>query len=272
LKKLAFLVGALGLGATALLVASHKSHAADHIDAPAATATPMGDIADVYAWMTSDKTKLNLVMTISPADDGSRHFAPNILYVFHVTSYSAYAVPAVAGTETKVICQFMSDTNGTCWVGDKEFVTGNPNATAGIASSDNKIRLFAGHRSDPFFFNLQGFRNTVKLVEAASGANLVAVDGGGCPHAQGGVTNAQLGGLLQGCLFGDPNAGAGTVAACDGALSGVTGTADAPCSTSSPDCFASLNVIAIVLQVDVSFFATTTNPILGVWASTHMAM
>jgi hypothetical protein len=273
LKKLAFLGGVLGLGIAALLVSQSSSHAADHIDAPAATASPMADIADVFAWMTADKSKVNLVMTISPADDKSRHFSPSILYVFHVTAVPGFAVPPMAGTETKVICKFASDTSAQCWVGATGFVSGDPSNMAGLTNKDGSIRVFAGRRSDPFFFNLQGFRNTVALVEAAAGANKVTVNAAGCPSGANGLTNEQLGGLLQGCLFGDPNLGATTQAKCGFPLvTTVPAMADPPCSQTSSDCFASLDVIAIVLQVNTSLLANSTNPVIGVWGSTHASM
>ena len=52
--------------------------------------TPMADIADVYAWITSDATKVNLALTVSPADDGMRHFGPAVVYAFHVNSRDGF--------------------------------------------------------------------------------------------------------------------------------------------------------------------------------------
>jgi hypothetical protein len=134
LKKLAFVGGVLvaGAGLTALLVAGQRSEAADHFDAPATQANIMADIADVYTWMTSDGGKMNLAMTL-PAGDGTHHFGPSVQYVFHVTSILRYPMPGdPAGTETKVICTFASDTMVQCWVGDKDYVKGDPSNTAGI--------------------------------------------------------------------------------------------------------------------------------------------
>ena len=113
MKKLAFLGGALGLGVGALLVA-HSTQAADHLDSPAAASNPMADIADVYAWNTTDATKVNLIMTVSPGDPGTRSFDPSVQYVFHVNSYATFLAPNP--TETKVICTFASDTSAECWV------------------------------------------------------------------------------------------------------------------------------------------------------------
>jgi hypothetical protein len=238
----------LGLGAW-LITHSSTSHAADHLDSPTLATNPMADINDVYAWMTPDLLHVNLAMSISPGDPGtamnpsSRHFGPSILYVFHVTSVPAFGMP---GTETKVICKFNSDTDAACWVGGVDYVQGDPSNTAGVSSTDGKIKLFAGLRSDPFFFNLQGFRDALSAVE---GATTITADAAGCPQL-----NDNLGALLRGKL-----------------QEGAQATAGFPCATDSADCFAHLNAKVIVLQIDKTLLNTTGHTMLAVWASTHMS-
>lgn len=39
----------------------------------------MADIADVYAWMTSDAAQIHLAPTVAPADDGTNHFGSTFL-------------------------------------------------------------------------------------------------------------------------------------------------------------------------------------------------
>jgi uncharacterized protein DUF4331 len=245
LKKLAFLGGALGLGLGALFIA-HTTLAADHLDSPATIADPMADIADVYAWMTTDGTKVNLAMTVSPGDPGTRHFDASTQYVWHVSSLSQFGAPNA--TETKVICTFASDTSIQCWVGDKDYVKGDPSATSGLTSADGKIKVFAGRRSDPFFFNLNGFKDAVAGVEMTA---VTAATAGGCPH----ITAAQ---------------GSGLRAALDEQAVGSART-HAPCDGSDVDCFKKLDVMAIVLQVDKSLLNQGTNTLVKVWGSTHAA-
>src|SRR4051794_3612256 len=153
------------------MLVTHTTQAADHLDSPAAASNPLADIGDVYAWNTSDATKVNLVMTVSPGDSTTRHFDNTVQYVFHVNSYANVTTfPASNPTETKVICTFENDTSIQCWVGgDKDYVTGDPSNTAGLTSADGKLKVFAGRRSDPFFFNLNGFKDAVATVEAVSG-------------------------------------------------------------------------------------------------------
>ena len=134
MTKLAFLIGVAGLGTAALLAT--QGHAADHLDSPSLATNPLGDITDVYAWMTGNS--LDLVMDVSPFDDGTRRFGPSVLYAFHVVSKPGLGVgmPPQTGTETKVICKFASNTSVACWVADasgtKDYVTGDPSGTAGV--------------------------------------------------------------------------------------------------------------------------------------------
>jgi hypothetical protein len=236
------------LAVTALL-AGHLGHAADRVDSPTLAAPPMADIADVYTWM--DGTKLNLAMTLSQADVDTRTFGPDVQYVFHVHSKAGIGIGvAGTGTETRIVCTFQSNTSSQCWVTDaagavKDYISGDPSNTAGTSSSSGKIRLFAGKRSDPFFFNLQGFREAIKAVKAASPT--LTFDAAGCPNN---LTNPQV----------------QAVAANLGAAIPV---GEAPCPNATRDCFAALNVKVLLVQVEKSLVIAGSNTAVGVWASTH---
>jgi hypothetical protein len=223
------------------------SHAADHFDSPTLMNNPLADINDVYAWMTPDALSVNLAMSVSPADPGTmampfaRHFSPTILYVFHVTSIASFGT---TGTETKVICRINSDTDGECWVGDVDYVHGDPSKPTGATSSDTKIHLFAGLRSDPFFFDLQGFRDAVSTIAGTAG---LATDAAGCPQ----VTDAYVASLWT-------------------QLKETPAVVQPPCTVGNKDCFATLNSKVIVLQVDKSLLNLSGKTMLTVWGSTNM--
>jgi hypothetical protein len=217
----------------------------------------MGDINDVYTWMTGDGLKLNLVMTVSPVDVTTRTFGPAVQYVFHVNSHpgtsGATVIAQPISGETKVICTFTSNTAVQCWVVAgttvKDYVTGDPSATAGLSSTDGKLKVFAGQRSDPFFFNLQGFRAAIAGVHAAAPG--LTFNANGCPNN---LTDVQVGGLVA-TLSGQAAASAaGVVPACSGTVK---------------DCFATYNVKAIVVQVDKTLVLNGTDTFLSVWGSTH---
>src|SRR5262245_12813816 len=164
----------------------------------------MADITDLYAWMTG--TNLNLVMDVSPLDDRTRRFGPSVLYVFHVTSKSGLGVGNAGGTETKVICRFASNTSVQCWVTNadrtitKDYVTGDPSASVGVTSVQGKVRVFAGRRSDPSFFNTAGLTSAVAMINSLA----PALDATGCPT----ITVAQADALRTALATG-PDAFAG---------------------------------------------------------------
>lgn len=251
MRKLACLGGAGALGVAALLLGAPRVRAADHLDSASVdtTANRMADINDVYAWMTSDSAKVNLALTVSPADDGTHAFGNTVQYVFHIEQHPQFGA---AGTEARVICTFTSNTAGSCWVVDADgttvdYVSGDLSTTTGRASESGKFRVFAGRRSDPFFFNLSGFL-TAK-----------------------GTINTLLPALLPSANKGCPTFAAGTADAIVATLAQEPATAVGPCDDEGRDCFEDFNVMAIVAQVDKDLLSDGTNQLLSVWASTHAA-
>src|SRR5690349_16154564 len=78
------------VGAAALMLGAPSARAADHLDGPAAKAAAESDITDVYAWMSADKSKVNLIMNVSPAATTMSKFSDKVQYVFHLNSQGAY--------------------------------------------------------------------------------------------------------------------------------------------------------------------------------------
>jgi hypothetical protein len=155
--------------------------AADHLDSPAASADPTADITDVYAWMSADDSKLNVILNVYPNAPTTAKFSDTVLYTMHVGSRATFGGPGDA-MDTDVRCTFDSTQKVSCWVGDEDpaldYVTGDASGTTGLASADGKIRVFTGLRDDPFFFNFTGFTNAVSTVEATTG---LTMDAAGCP-------------------------------------------------------------------------------------------
>lgn len=223
------------IGAALLCSLPLLASAADHIDAPAATAEPTADITDVYAWMSADASKVNLVVNLHHMAGADSAFSPAVQYAIHINSAAEFGGDA---TETVMLCQFYKASGLECWLGD-EYVVGDPSDTKGITSSDGKVKVFAGRRDDPFFFELVGFKETVKAVVAA--AKDLTFDEEGCP-ALDKTTSDALVGQLQ------------------------SGAKGAPASNT----FAGSNVLSLAFQIDKSLL-TKSGPVLGIWASTHAA-
>lgn len=277
MKKLALLGGAAGLGLLALL-GTPLTQASDHADAPDAAMKPMADIGDLYTWMSGAQAEsLNLALTVSPFDNGMRSFGPGVKYVFHVTRYASFALmPAqiAAGEESKVVCTFESNTQGQCWVINPageivDYVSGDFSATTGKTSPSGLMKVFAGRRSDPFFFNLAGFKTSIRRLEGVCGSTA-----GGPPDIT--ATPGQCPGYLmtegllnpQGCPDAAPAALVNAIRMPLDQQITAPPEIVGPCSTTNKDCFANANVMAIVIQLDKTL-VVTDKTLVSVYASTH---
>jgi hypothetical protein len=244
-----FAVGLGALGALAL-VAAEPAQGADHLDSNAASADPAADIGDFYAWTSADGESLNMIMTVTPLAGDDAAFSDATQYSFHVNAHPDLL--SAAGLSTLITCQFYTATDIECWaqrdgsvVG---YVEGDASVAAGVTDTDESIRVFAGLRNDPFYFNLDGFGEvgaTVRSVVADSPGAL-GLDANGCPAGLDGDTRTAL---VTQLAENAPDTADGTpINDLDGA-----------------------NVLAIVMQVDLDLVSDGTNPTLSTWASTQAA-
>ncbi|MBX3273802.1 MAG: DUF4331 family protein [Sandaracinaceae bacterium] len=146
------------------------AEAADHLDPPGRTnpmATPPGtdraaDIADVYAWHDSAAGTVTLVMTYAgPNDPVAMQRVTcdrNVLYTLHIDNDRDQT------PDFDVRVRFGQDDIGNCFVR----VEGAPGAGGMLIEGPveytlrrGDVRVFAGLRDDPFFFDLQGFQTTL---------------------------------------------------------------------------------------------------------------
>lgn len=159
--------------------------AADHVDAPAVEQDQAADIADVYSFQSpTNRDNLVLAMTISNVQAapeielGRSIFDPQVLYEFNLDNdgdavedivLQAYVVgsptdqrlvlrgpatPAVTGTGSRIVDDAPQMT-----------VPVSTGTTPEVTEA-NGIRLFAGVRDDPFFFDFTRF-NAILAGEAS---------------------------------------------------------------------------------------------------------
>lgn len=235
MRKIRYLQGACALAITA---GAAWAIAADHLDGPTVKMDAAADITDIYAWAASDK--LNLVLNVSPLATTSSKFSDAVQYAFHLETSDAYGVP---GKKKDIVCEFDADQKISCWLGEpggavEDFVKGDASPTAGITSDTLKMKVFAGLRADPFYFNLAGFNDAVATVKAAAPG--LMFDATGCPTLDA-ATSTILIGMLQGT-----NMGGGA----------------------AQNFFEAVNVLSIVIELDKSYVTGGGN-IVAVWASTH---
>jgi hypothetical protein len=207
--------------------------AADHNDGPKAKSDPAADITDVYTWL--DGPNLVLVMNVFPSATAASKFSEAVQYWFHTTSGPAF------GDKTSpfdIVCTFDAAQMISCWAGSEQ-VHGDASGEAGLASASGKLKVFAGLRDDPFFFNLTGF-NTVATFVAANGSSLM-YDPAGCPKIDMGASTTIVTTLKEDGM-GNPG----------------------------KDDFAGKNVLSIVVSIDKALL-TEAGPIVSVWGATRAA-
>src|SRR5262249_1900356 len=98
-------------GLLAAVLLSPIAIAADHADGTPTSASgslsPEADITDVFAWMSSDDSKMNLIMDVFPGAVGGAtpsKFSNVVKYAFHTASTTAYGTTPTS--TVNVICTF----------------------------------------------------------------------------------------------------------------------------------------------------------------------
>jgi hypothetical protein len=191
------------IAAFAMALAGGIIIAADHIDAPAVTGpgnTSVGaDITDIYAFQSpSDNTKMVFVLNsqglLSPTASGTASFPSNVMYEFNIDNtgdnmedlviqalvqngklrvYGPVA-PTVKGTTSTVL------TSGSV----TEAAVTAYGSSANVGTNSNGIKVFAGPRDDPFFFDLTRFKEILAGtqtgfrspgVDAFAGTNVMSI-------------------------------------------------------------------------------------------------
>ncbi|MCA0977157.1 DUF4331 domain-containing protein [Qipengyuania flava] len=187
-KVLPLALGGLSLATAAILFAPGVGIiAADHLDPPARTdpsvdATPdrAADIADIFAWHTDTSVILALTFAGPQATDQPATYDPDVLYSINVSN-------AAPRTTTDIPIQFQFGTGAMDQFGIR--VSGLPGVTGTIEGSvettleKDGVKVRAGLFDDPFFFDLQGFRDTASTGTLSfdsdrdffAGQNLTAV-------------------------------------------------------------------------------------------------
>ncbi len=233
MKRMTWLKGALAL---TVLSAASWAMAADHLDAPGAIADPTADITDLYTW--TDQTNVVFVLNVTPlAANPAAKFSDKVQYVIHTESSAKFGMP---GELVDIIVTFDANQKASVWVGPKGYVAGDASATTGLASADGKFKVFTGLRDDPFFFNLEGFKETVAIVNGAIAGGTLMLDPAGCPKL-----DAMTSGALVKQLKSAKGGGAPV------------------------DFFGGKNVLSIVLSVDKSLL-NQGGKIMSAWASTNV--
>jgi hypothetical protein len=140
-----------------LVLTSSIVQAADHLDSPLVQSDPAADINDLYAFMNPNNPgELILVATVMPLADANSRFSDAVEYRFNIQNLASgqdYVIgcKALGRADDLMKCELqnMQGRKVFAYVGTQ---SGNPNS---------RLRIFAGLRDDPFFFDLAAYRQTV---------------------------------------------------------------------------------------------------------------
>lgn len=169
-KVLLLLSGVFALGA-AVVAGFGPATGADHGDAPLAKANHAEDLADVYAFAGSG-TDVVLVMTVNPLTmpGDTPAFDSAGLYQFRIDN-NGDAVPDVTynvtfgaaasdGTQTVSVKAATGALADSLTNGGTDVISGKTTAATAspVVNTKGSVKLFAGLRDDPFFFDLNAFK------------------------------------------------------------------------------------------------------------------
>ena len=155
-----------GLAATLALAASVSVMSADHAESPGADADPSADLAYIFIFpspQSTSRTVAAITFGGRPAPrsriDGDLSCDPNVLYTFHIDRESASGgfdnIPDV-----QIHARFGRNDKGECGV-QVENIPGAVGTVSGpvetVFESSTGLKVYAGVRNDPFFFDAEGY-------------------------------------------------------------------------------------------------------------------
>ena len=150
----------VGLAAAAALpLLSDTVSAADHLDAPKTMMNQAADITDVYAWHTDDAKVVAVVNFSGLIESGVEpKFDSKVVYGIHIDNDG----DGVADHD--VWFRFGQNGAGDWGIQAVGIPGGTPTVSGPLNTSIDAglgLRLWAGLRDDPFFFDLDGFKATL---------------------------------------------------------------------------------------------------------------
>lgn len=147
-----------------LLAGLAPAFAADHAEAPTASADPAADIADVFLFRADDKLVASVTFSGGPVprarvDGPTGRYDRNVLYTFYIDRN----LDAIE--DVRIYARFGQNSLGQ-WGLELENVPGagarhvfGPVET--VFTTPTGLKAYAGLRDDPFFFDAQGFNATL---------------------------------------------------------------------------------------------------------------
>ena len=147
--------------AAAALVSLYQPlvQAADHTDSPAAADDPAADIADFYVWHTEDDRLVSVLTFAGLGEAGaSATYDGEMLYGIHIDRDGDNV------SDHDIWFRFGQDVEGNWGVMASDLPGESAPLIGAVDESlqgDGGAMLYAGLREDPFFFDFEGFTDTL---------------------------------------------------------------------------------------------------------------
>jgi hypothetical protein len=182
MKKLNVFLGSLVL--IALTVHTVPTQASDHGDASISKNDPIANLTDLYAFVDphceavagqgceADPIELIVALTLNPGATGEEQFSEDVLYHFYFENDS--------GADSQIDCSFSAGQMVTCAGMGGLSVS----ARVGETGVNGDIRVYAGLRDDPFWWDAEAQERFETLGIAAytdpgtdslAGSNVLAI-------------------------------------------------------------------------------------------------
>ena len=165
------------LASATALAARSIGRASDHLDGPRATSDPQSDITDVFAFTSpEDPTRVVLALAVTPYASSASSFSPDVQYAFRVRRVAAIEPLTLYDTVLDVTCSFTGEDGSASTVTCAGPAGMQASAQVGqVVAAGGAMRVFAGPRSDPAFFDRQGALATLATGRTSfSGQNAFA--------------------------------------------------------------------------------------------------
>lgn len=133
------------------------AQAADHQEAPSASALLAADIGDYYAWHSD--TSVNLIVTFGTfaAAGSEASYDPTIIYGFHFDT----TMPADGISDLDLYARFAQDESGAWGLQVSGLADDALEGPVETVLNGSGMNAWAGLADDPFFFDQTGFRETI---------------------------------------------------------------------------------------------------------------
>ncbi len=157
--------------AVLLLCSAFAATGADHADAPSSTKDPSSDITDVFIFRNPEGRMVGAIcfggapVPRARVDGPTGRFDPDVLFTYNID------LDGDATPEHQIFVRFGRNSKGEAGVQFENLPGGGTQFVAGpverVITSPTGLKVFAGLRDDPFFFDFQGFVATIGSFNGA---------------------------------------------------------------------------------------------------------